>query len=130
MRAGLTLIGILCLATSCSHSSNSIEGKWVVSSLFHKATYEIVKHGKTHSALILMYDDGTTKFNHDPSKPNYLFKSMRKRKGIYVDAMSGATKSKNPKNGFQISARNIDTLQVDQFIKGKSISEVWTRKKH
>ncbi len=130
MRAGFVLIVILGIS-SCNQTPNLLEGSWSVSSDFYKANYRITKQGRMHHALILMYDDGTTRFKHDPLNPNYLFKSLRSRNdGIYVDAISGATKSKNTQANFRISQINIDTLFVDQYIKGKPISEVWVRMKN
>ncbi len=129
MKITFTFFIILCL-TSCQGQPDLLEGEWHVSNGFYKATYQIIKKGDFYAAVILKYDDGTTRFNHEPTNHRYLFSNLRKKKDVYVDGLSGATKSETAKVNFLINSRHSDTLWVDQYIRDRPIREVWTRIKY
>ena len=121
---------LLIISMSCNHQPDDMVGKWKTHSKHYTATFQIFEEGKKLNGLVLYYNDGTSKYNYDKNKPYYLFKGLKKKDDVYIDAMTGATtKSDTPKT-LEIKKRNIDTLDVTTYIRNKPLREVWTRNKN
>jgi len=130
MKTALKTISLILLLASCSDKGKEILGVWDLDSKFYSATYKIEKTNNKLKAQILYYNDGTTqyKFNKNDVEKVYSFQNLKHNNGIYVDAVSGATKKTNPEQA-QIKAINKDTLTVTTYVFHKPLTEKWIRKK-
>jgi hypothetical protein len=128
MKKWLLLFSILLLFFSCK-KTDSIIGMWKVKDAFYQATYEILENDDGFYALIHHYNDGTTVYNFDGIQKHYFFTKLKKQGDLYIDGISGATKSKKKKekNKFTISLKSKDTLEVKTYIHDQPITETWTR---
>lgn len=117
------------LATmSCSQQEEILLGKWVVHSRFYQASYQILEEEKEFKALVLYYNDGTSKYQYDGSNKHFLFTKLKKKKGQYIDAISGATTKEGRGEHLSIHPKNKDTLEVTTYIMDRPLKEIWTRK--
>lgn len=109
------------------HFKSNIEGDWKVNSKFYSASYLIKKENNNINALVLYYNDGTTKYKYDSKNKHYAFKDLRWEKDQYVDGVSGATSGTEASRSIEIKKISMDTLQIKRFLVRKPIVEIWTR---
>ncbi len=101
-----------------------ILGIWNVQSNFYKATYKIEKKGKKIIGKLLYYNDDTTVLHETNTDKDIFLHDLKYKNGVYVDAISGATTTKN----LTIKIKHQDTLEVTSYIIHKPLIEIWTRK--
>ena len=90
----IILFAILIIAFSCAKKENPLLGKWKVDSKFYKATYHILESNDSVQGKVLYYNDDTTIIREVDGKDYYVFKNLKEKENVYVDAISGATKNK------------------------------------
>lgn len=128
MRVKKYIFFLLALGLACtSKSDDRILGIWEVQSKFYRATYKIEKKGKKLVGRILYYNDDTTVLRETGTDKDIFLTNLTYKKGAYVDAISGATKTQ--KESLTIKIRHKDTLEVKTYIMHKPLIEFWTRKK-
>ncbi len=125
------LCRLFCLAAlfslfSCSRPEPDITGVWSIENDFFRATYQLSSGKAGLSALVLHYDDGTTRINYDAQRKQYLFKGLAWQKQSFVDGISGATRKEKAWN-FRLIQKAEDTLLVEQQIAGRVLREFWIR---
>ena len=113
----------------CNDNEQLLYGKWQVISNYYKATYEIIKENDSIKAEVLYYNDGTTIIREKDAKTYYVFKDLKASEDLFVDAMSGATKTDDSKKNIAIKIKHNDTLEVTQYIANKPLKEIWVRNK-
>jgi len=123
------LIFIPIIIYSCKQKNDNIVGDWIVQSRFYQATYQIIEDDNQWNALVLHYNDGTTRYKYDGIQKRFAFKGLTKSKTAYVDGLSGATKSSGAKaKTIEINKKSKDTLEVTTYSMNKPIVELWVRK--
>ncbi len=123
MKKALVLLALIIV--SCDNKTEQLLGIWTVDSKFYRAKYEVLKENDSLKALILYYNDDTTVLRHDPKNPQYFFSNLKKKKEVFVDAISGATKQE--KQSLSIEQTHLDTLEVTTYILNKPLKETWIR---
>ena len=114
---------------SCQQTNDNIVGDWVVQSRFYQARYQIFEDAGQWNALVLHYDDGTTRYKYDGIEKRFAFTGLKKYKTVYVDGLSGATKSaETQQKTIEISKKSKDTIEVTTYSLNKPIVELWVRK--
>lgn len=126
MKAIYILLVCIPWLTSCN-SNNEINGTWTINNDYYNATYRIYDEDNSKKALIIAYNDGTTKYSSQTRPNQYAFKNLKEKEGVYVDAVSGATKQTTSENTNHIIPKHKDTLEVVTFLFGKPLKEIWTR---
>ena len=126
MKTICILLVFISLITSCNFNSD-INGTWMINNDYYKATYRIYDEDNCKKALIVSYNDGTTKFS-SKTKPNqYVFSNLKEQNGVYIDAISGATKTTAPTHTNHIKIKHKDTLEVTSYIMNKPLIEFWIK---
>lgn len=111
---------------SCKTDEN-IDGFWKVKSEFYRATYHVHNVDHSKKAQVIAYSDGTSSYT-DHERPNqYVFNNLKQQEGVYVDAISGATKTSSLEHSNHIRVKHKDTIEVTTFIMGKPLKELWIR---
>lgn len=110
----------------CSEKEHDIIGFWNVESNYYRATYKIENKNNKLIGKVIYYNDDTTilKETHT-DKDIFLFNLKLKKDNIYVDAVSGATSSKNQNTIIKVNHK--DTLEVTSYIMKKPLKEIWIR---
>lgn len=122
-----SLFGLFIFLIGCSSQiDNRILGIWNVKSTFYKATYKIEKQGKKLIGKVLYYNDDTTIIKETGTDKDIFLKNLTYKNEVYVDAISGATKT-NSEN-FKIKIKHQDTLEVTSYISNQPLIETWIRK--
>ncbi len=115
---------------ACSSEPHTLEGKWKVNSPFYRAKYKIVRTDDGElKAHVLYYNDDTYEYSASEGKEKYLFENLVEKDGKYVDAVSGATSTKNEAHNIELKIITNDSLRVTTYIMGKPVVESWTRVK-
>lgn len=128
MRIQKSIFFLLILMVACtSKIDDRILGTWEVQSKFYRATYKIEKKSKKLVGKILYYNDDTTIIRETGTDKDIFLTNLTYKKGTYIDAVSGATKTQ--KESLTIKIRHKDTLEVKTYIMHKPLIEFWTRKK-
>ncbi|WP_353778129.1 hypothetical protein [Winogradskyella sp. 3972H.M.0a.05] len=125
----LTLFLLPVLMFACANNEHDLYGKWDVLSKHYSATYKILKENDFIKAKVLYYNDGTTFIKAEDSKPYYVFKNLKASDGLFVDAISGATKADTSNVEISIHIKHKDTLEVTKYIMKKPLEELWIRHK-
>lgn len=104
-------------------------GEWRTNSEFYSAKYKIHLENDSVRGEVLYYNDGTTIFEKSDSDRKFIFSHLLKEEGVYVDAVSGATKTSDNTNPqmWAIKIRHDDTLAIGQKIGKQTRTEIWTR---
>lgn len=103
-------------------------GIWKVDSKFYTATCEILEEDNTIKGVVLYYNDNTTVYKHEDGQPkSYFFKNITEKNGVYIDAVSGATKTENSNETATLHLLDQDTLEVTTYIMNKPLKEIWIR---
>ncbi len=126
----LVLLLLLLSLISCLTSSDKLLGEWRLVSRFYSATYQIIEDGKELKALVLYYNDGTTKYHYSEGEEYYLFTGLKEKNGVYVDGVSSATKVDEKvasKPNLSIKRIGLDTLEVTTYVREKPKKEIWVR---
>lgn len=123
MKNSWKLIGFFICIWSCSKPL-PIDGVWKVNNPVYKAVYEIKDINEKKKAHVVSYNDGTSRFD-SIEKTVYFFNDLRPKDLFYVDAISGATKTKQKQN--RIEPIHKDTLKVTTYIHNKPIVEYWIK---
>ena len=124
------LIIIPIIIYSCKQTNDNLVGDWIVQSKFYQASYQIIEDNGQWNALVLYYNDGTTRYRYDGIKKRFAFKGLTKGKTTYVDGLSGATRSAEAQQKtIEISKKSKDTLEVTTYSMNKPIVELWVRKR-
>ncbi|WP_460219267.1 hypothetical protein [Psychroserpens sp. MEBiC05023] len=123
------LLFILLVAFSCAEKENPLLGKWEVDSKYYRAIYNIIKSNDSVKGKVLYYNDDTTIIRESDGKDYYIFMDLKEDEGIYVDAISGATKSNDIKPNIELNLIHLDTLDVTTYIRNKPLKEIWIRVK-
>ena len=118
-------IFICILLTSCLKKEHQIIGLWKVNSNFYKATYKIVEEQNKLIGKVIYYNDDTTVLHETGTDKDIFLFNLKPNKAGYVDAVSGATKTKNYYTS--IKTKHKDTLEVTTYIQNKPLTETWTR---
>lgn len=118
---------LLIITFSCSKNSTDLLGTWRVQSNYYKAIYTILEENDSIKSKVLYYNDGTTIIRQQDNNDYYVFENLKPTNNIYVDAVSGATKSNELKSNIEILIANKDTLKVTKYIRNKPLKEVWVR---
>lgn len=121
----LTLILLFLLILSCKETMNQqIFGLWKIQNRFYEATYHITEEDGMVVARVMKYDDGTTKYLWDDDNPKYLFRNLQQKGEMFVDAVSGATKTdSNPT--IEIEIWQIDSLRTTIYSNHHPRYELW-----
>ena len=112
--------------SACDSAAPDVSGAWQVENSFYKAIYQLELNEGMLTAMVLNYDDGTTRFVHQGGPGQYLFKDLQWKEGIYVDGMAGAT-ARADSFEFSLQLQADHTLNVKRQISGKILEETWTR---
>ena len=130
MKKCLLLVIIPLFFYTCSPTEDQLSGDWELISRFYQGIYQIKKEDNKWNALVLYYNDGTTKYKYDGSKKHYAFKGLTNKDSSYVDGISAATTSTYDKpKTIEINKRSEDTLEVTTYSMNKPIVELWVRKR-
>lgn len=116
--------------SSCKTKENPLLGVWKINSKFYKATCKIIKDENSVKGLVLYYNDDTTIYKYkegDGESKNYFFNNLIEKKGTYVDAVSGATKTDKLEEAVTLKLLSKDTLEVTTHIMRKPLKETWIR---
>ncbi|PZW42611.1 hypothetical protein LX95_00927 [Mesonia algae] len=112
---------------SCSKNGAELLGTWQVKNNYYKATYKIMEEHDSIKAKVLYYHDGTTIIKPEDQKEYYAFENLKYTKNQYVDAISGATKTKELHPNIALKLIHKDTIHVTKYISKKPLKEVWIR---
>lgn len=104
-----------------------ILGVWNVQSDFYQAKYKIEQKGNRLVGALLYYNDDTKELKATHTDKDIFLKNLKKKNGIYVDAISGATIMDHSHLELVIKSR--DTLEVSTHIMNQRLKEYWTREK-
>lgn len=126
MKTNLLLTIVSFIGISCN-SNHDLDGYWKVDSDFYKATYHIQEVDNQTKAHIVSYNDGTTKYTSETRPNQFLFNNLKKKDDVYVDAISGATKTSSKGNTNHIRIKHKDTLEVTTYLMNKPLTEFWIR---
>lgn len=122
------LLILLCVLAACrQHIDTRILGTWETKSKYYEARYEIAQRGSKLIGKLLYYNDNIKVLHATHSDKDIVFKNIKSKNDVYVDAISGATVTGNKNIAFKI--KNEDTLEVTRYIMNKPLAEYWTRKK-
>lgn len=124
----ITPILVMLFAFSCQNAGKDLHGEWRVNSKFYSSSCMIFEEDHRLKGLILSYNDGTTRYQHDGSTTRYLFENLKKKDGVFVDAISGATVKAGEQPAISIEQKSKDTLAVTTYIMNHPLTEMWTRK--
>ncbi|CAM1345655.1 hypothetical protein [Tenacibaculum amylolyticum] len=122
----LFLIVILGSIGCSKISDTNILGIWQVQSPYYKATYAITHTKEKLVGKVIYYNDGTTILHETGTAKDIFLKNLKYKNGMYVDAISGATKTTG--NTTQLLVKHRDTLLVTNYVHHKPLTEIWTRK--
>ena len=125
----IVLVFLIALIVSCTSNDSKLYGSWNVVSKYYKGTYKIFKENDSIKAKVLYYNDGTTIIRESNNENYYAFNNLKKQDEIYVDAISGATKTNDVKPNIELNLSHPDTLDVTTYIRNKPLKEVWIRVK-
>lgn len=119
MLSGLVLAG-------CQNNAEKAVGKWVLSSPYYKATYQIFEKGGEVSVRLLSYDDGTTTFDGNPPQKEPFIKDITLTSQVENRPVKRSYHSRRKvKTAFTMVTPN--QLIVTSYIAGKPLKEVWNR---
>lgn len=120
---GFVLI-ILFLACS-TEIDQRILGVWQVKDTYYTAEYQIEYRNKKLVGRILYYNDNTTILKATETDEDIFLNNLKYKKGIFVDAVSGATKT----NTAQLKILNEDSLEATFYLNNnETTSAIWTKK--
>ena len=103
-------------------------GIWKVDSKFYKATCKILEENDTVKGEVLYYNDNTTVYRSKKGQAkSYFFNNIKEKNGTYIDAISGATKTKNKNKTATLHLVSTDTLEITTYIMNKPLKEIWVR---
>jgi|GEM_PF-1279879 len=122
-----TITVLLLIAFSCSPKPDPILGKWRVESKYYRATYNIVEVNDSLQGKVIYYNDDTTIIREEDDGEYFAFKNLKKDDGMYMDAISGATKTKDIKPNITLKLRHPDTLDVTTYVRNNALKETWIR---
>lgn len=125
----LIVLGIYLCVCSCHEKTDPrIFGLWEVKNRFYHAIYQIKESDGKIVGEVRSYDDGTTSYTWDSTRPKYIIHDLKPKDGQYVDAITGATPK--PENiNLKLRVKHEDTLQATLFIHNHPTPEIWVRKK-
>ncbi len=122
------LLGIIMAVISCAKKEVPLIGIWEVDSKFYKATCEILEEKNEVKGVVLYYNDDTTVYKYEEGQPkNYFFNNLKEKNDLFVDALAGATNTKNSENNITLNLLSKDTLEVTSYILHKPLKEIWIR---
>lgn len=126
MKPTYILIGLMVIISSCQ-PKDSINGLWKTHDAFYRATYRIYDQKESKVAQVISYNDGTTQYTSKTRPNQFLFNNLIKNNNLYIDAVTGATKTQISKTSNTIQIIHQDTLEITTFLFGKPLKELWTR---
>ncbi len=110
----------------CSRKEHEIIGLWTVKSNYYKATYKISLDENNLTGKVMYYNDGTTILRETKTdKDIFLFNLEETNNHTYIEAISGATETKNQTTSIKIKHK--DTLEVTSYIMKTPLIETWIR---
>lgn len=118
---------MIAITFSCANNTPELLGTWKVVSNYYKGTFEILEQNDSIKAKVLYYNDDTTIIRASDKKEYYVFENLIAKNHVYVDAISGATKTKDAKANISIKPINKDTLEVTTYIYNRPLKELWVR---
>lgn len=110
----------------CNSIDSDLYGTWEVHSPHYSSTCKIEKVDRKVRGKIITYDDGTSKIDASSGKSQFLFVDLQKKDDLYVDGMTGATKSSDDPL-MSIEIRSSDSIEVTTYHNKKPLTELWTR---
>ncbi|WP_339756607.1 hypothetical protein [uncultured Winogradskyella sp.] len=127
MKMKLSLL-LLIMSLSCTQKADVLLGTWRVQSPFYKATCKILEENDSIKGLVLYYNDDTTVYSYKEGEAkNYFFNNLKEKGGQYIDAISGATKTKSSNEKATLNLLSKDTLEITTYIMHKPLKEIWVR---
>ena len=124
----ITALVLVSLAVGCCSTEDTLSGVWTVNDPFFTATYLVEKSGRAYNGIVLAYNDGTTRYQHQGKETHYVFTNVKAHEGQYVDGISGATPKADHVARFSIQPIHPDTLAVTTYVIGRPLVETWARK--
>lgn len=122
------LLTLFITVFSCGKTDNPLLGLWKVNSKFYKATCQILEENNEVKGLVLYYNDDTTVYSYkDGQDKNYFFNNIKKHDNVYIDAVSGATKTEKSNDLVTLNLISKDTLEVKTYLMKKPIKEIWIK---
>lgn len=113
---------------SCQSTIDSdILGVWNVQSDFYRAKYKIEQRGNKLVGALLYYNDDTKELKATHTDQDIFLKNLKKKNGLYIDAISGATITNHSQ--MEIVIKSKDTLEVSTHIMNEVLKEYWIREK-
>lgn len=113
---------------SCQSTIDSdILGVWNVQSDFYRAKYKIEQRGNKLVGALLYYNDDTKELKATHTDQDIFLKNLKKKNGLYIDAISGATITNHSQ--MEIVIKSKDTLEVSTHIMNDVLKEYWIREK-
>lgn len=113
--------------SSCSKKHDEIIGLWEVKTSYYKAQYKIYSEDDGFDCRVMLYNDGTKRYNYERDQPYFLFKGLKWSEDKFVDGTSGATKSTSVNPTFSVELVNQNTLEVVNSSPGSPRTEIWKR---
>lgn len=123
-----TIVFMILVCLGCATRIDSdILGVWNVQSDFYRAKYKIEQRGNKLVGALLYYNDDTKELKATHTDQDIFLKNLKKKNGIYIDAISGATITNHSQMEIMIKSR--DTLEVSTHIMNQQLKEFWIREK-
>jgi major membrane immunogen (membrane-anchored lipoprotein) len=113
------------LLCACGKNTEALLGTWKVQSKFYRATYNIVEVDNELKAEVVYYNDDTTVLRQNEETPFYLFHNLKFQDDHSIDAISGATKTKE--QPVFLKLKHKDTLEVTTYISNQPLKEIWIK---
>lgn len=129
MKSTVPCLTILLLA-ACSQKTDVLLGEWKVISTYYKGTYEIIEENDSIKGRVLYYNDDTTIIQKKEGGNFYVFENLKASEDHFIDAISGATITKNTTPNISLYPIHKDTLEVVTHIRQKPLKELWVRVDH
>ena len=117
---------LILLFLSCSKNPKELVGIWTVKSPHYRAIYSIEEYNCNVVGKIKYYNDDTYVYKETNTEKDIFLHKIKRKDSIYIDAISGATITKNK---LTIKQKNEDTLEVTTYIRNKPLKEFWIKKK-
>lgn len=127
MKSIIPILILFFLLVGCHKDGKELHGEWRVNSSFYQSTCRIFEDNNQLKGLILTYNDGTTRYQHDGSTLRYLFENLKEKDGLFVDAISGATVKAGEQPAISIEQKSKDTLAVTSYVMNRPLTEIWTK---
>lgn len=122
------LLAVIITVSACAKKENPMLGLWKVDSKFYKASCQILEENDEVKGLVLYYNDDTTVYRYKEGEDkNYFFKNIKEKNDMYIDAVSGATKTEKSSESVTLNLISKDTLEVTTYMMKKTIKEIWIK---